>query len=92
MATTVKPIKRVVGSFSDNPTFDELGHRLAEIAATWRSTKASDLVERYNAILLSLIELGYNEALDIELCLPDEFMSFEYRQKHWQKRMPTPQP
>jgi hypothetical protein len=92
MATPIEPIRRVVGAFSDNPVFDELGHKLAEIVTTWRSTKAPDLIERYNIVLLCLIELGYNEPLDVDLELPQKYMAAEYHDQQWHKIVKLPEP
>jgi hypothetical protein len=89
MATQVKSIERVIGSFSDNPVFDALGHRLAELSAAWGSTKDVELVARYNVVLLSLIELGFNDSLDLDVCLPDELMAAEYRRDGWHLRTAT---
>jgi hypothetical protein len=68
MATKVEPMERLVGSFSKNLVYDALLHRLAEISARWASRQdAKDLVERYNAVLITLLELGFQEPSDIEL-------------------------
>jgi hypothetical protein len=90
MATEVKPIKRVVGAFSANPVYDELGHRLAELAAAWRSHHDLDLVRRYHTVLLCLLELGWDEELDVELELPAELMPPEYFHRYEQStELPT---
>jgi hypothetical protein len=83
MATEVGSIERVVDAFSENPIYDVLVHRLAEIASTWRSTKADDLIPCYNVVLLTLIELGFNEALDFDVCLPSRLMIAEYHSDGW---------
>jgi hypothetical protein len=91
MSTYVDPIERIIGSFSDNPVYDALAHRLAEIAATWRSTHANDLVVRYNVVLRCLVELGYTGPVDSEIRLPKQFMSLEYRNHQWRERILTPE-
>ena len=88
MATEVKPIKRVIGTFSDNPVYDEMLHKLAELSAAWGSTKAPALVQRYNVVLLSLVELGFNDSLDIDICLPDQLMALEYHDDGWRESTP----
>jgi hypothetical protein len=92
MATYVEPIERIVGAFSDNPVYDALGHRLAEIAATWHTTQAPDLIPRYNAVLQCLVEMGYSDVIAADLHLPDQFMSLEYSQQQWQERPAEAQP
>lgn len=64
--------------YSDNPIYDELLWKLSELAGLWRRTKDETVVTRYHHILLSLLELGYDEALDAELELPDHLMPSEY--------------
>ena len=82
MATRVKPIKHIPGAFDPNPVYDKLGHRLAELAAAWRTHKTQDLVERYHHVLLTLLELGWNDNLDVELELPDELMPAAYFERY----------
>jgi hypothetical protein len=85
MATEVKPIERVEGAFSSNPVYDELGHKLAELAAAWRTHKTPDLVQRYQNVLGVLLELGWKGNLDFELQLPREHMPQQYmdrRKRH----------
>jgi hypothetical protein len=64
--------------FSDNPTFDTLLNKLAQLAGKWRTDKQAELVEQYQTILRSLIMLGFHEELPVELELPDELMPEEY--------------
>ena len=78
MRTKVKPIARIKGAFSSNPTYDELGHKLAELAAAWRTHKTPDLVERYQDVLRTLLKKGWSDNLDVELELPREHMPSEY--------------
>ena len=70
--------------FSDNPLYDELMRKLGELDAQWRGTKSDTLVQRYHHVLFALMELGWTgkgqDALDVELELPDELMPPEYFQ------------
>lgn len=74
--------KRIKGALSDNPVYEELLYKLADLAGEWRETKQDKLVRRYQAILLCLYELGWDEELDVELELPDELMPPEYFQRY----------
>ncbi len=78
MAAEIKSIPRVIGAFSSNLIYDELGHKLAELAAAWRTHKKPELVQRYHHVLLTLLELGWDDELDVELELPNELMPAEY--------------
>lgn len=69
---------RIAGAFSSNPVYDELGQKLADLASAWRRTKDPALARRYQAVLLTLLELGWDEGLDVELELPYELMPPEY--------------
>ena len=77
-------IERVKGAFSDNPVYDELMYKLAELSARWRGSKEPALVTSYQHVLLTLIEPGWSgsghDALDVELELPDSLMPPEYFQ------------
>lgn len=77
-------LKRVVGAFSSNPTYDDLLYKLAELALEWRATKDDKLARRYQAVLVSLLELGWNEELDTEFELPNRLMPEEYFQRYEQ--------
>jgi len=79
---TIAKTKRVAGAFSSNPVYDQLGQKLADLAAAWRGTKDPQLVRRYQAVLLTLLELGWKDDLYVELELPDELMPPEYFQRY----------
>lgn len=64
--------------FSDNPTFDTLLNKLAQLAGKWRTTKTDEVAEQYQTILRSLMMLGFREELPVELELPEELMPEEY--------------
>jgi hypothetical protein len=64
--------------FSDNPTFDTLLNKLAQLAGKWRSNKQNEVATQYQTILRSLIMLGFHEELPVELELPDALMPEEY--------------
>jgi hypothetical protein len=60
----------------------EMERSLSTLAARWRSrqqtTEAESIVHQYQAILRCMIELGYQDSLDVESELPDELMPQEY--------------
>jgi hypothetical protein len=64
--------------FSGNPVFDKLMSELAYLAGKWRTTKEDALIGRYQTILRTLVFIGYDEELPLELELPDELMPAEY--------------
>ncbi len=61
---------------------DNLEAKLGSLAARWRGTndaqEAAVLVRQYQAVLHTMIELGYRRWLDTESELPDELMLPEY--------------
>jgi hypothetical protein len=61
-------------------TYKELLLRLEYLAGLWRRTKEDQIVQRYQAVLTTLLELGYREWLDLEATLPDRLMPPEYTQ------------
>lgn len=70
--------EHVAGAFSKNPVYDALMWKLANLAGEWRGTKKPELVQRYHHVLLALLELGWDDELDVELELPNELMPAEY--------------
>jgi hypothetical protein len=78
METIKTKIDWIPGAFSPNPVYDALGEKLTELRWEWSKTKAPDLVRRYQAVLLTLIDLGWDKKLDVDLELPDELMPAEY--------------
>jgi hypothetical protein len=61
-------------------TENELLGRLEYLAGWWRETKSDDVLRRYQAVLVTLLDMGYREWLDVDAELPKEFMPREYRQ------------
>lgn len=59
-------------------TYKELLERLEYLAGLWRRTKEDSVVQRYQVVLGTLLELGYREWLDLEATLPERFMPAEY--------------
>jgi hypothetical protein len=59
-------------------TYKELLDRLEYLAGLWRHTKEDQVVQRYQIVLATLLELGYREWLDLEAMLPDRLMPPEY--------------
>jgi hypothetical protein len=53
-------------------------HALGELAGLWRETKSAEVVRRYQAVYVTLTELGYDEELDVESLLLDQHMPKEY--------------
>lgn len=52
-----------------------LSDKLGQLAGQWRRTKDQALVHEYGKLLLTMILKGYDvNQLDIEDCLPKEFM------------------
>lgn len=62
----------------DKITQKQLLDRLDYLAGLWRETKSDEVVRRYHAVLMTLLELGYREWLDIEAELPERLMPPEY--------------
>jgi hypothetical protein len=60
--------------------------KLGRLAARWRGTnnpqEAQTLVNQYQALLRCMVELGYQDALDVDAELPDEYMPAEYLALH----------
>jgi len=64
--------------YSDNPVYDSLINELAKLAGSWREYKTDELVNRYQTVLRTLIILGYDDELPIDVELPEELMPTEY--------------
>jgi hypothetical protein len=47
---------------------NELLGRLEYLAGWWRESKSDDVLRRYQAVLIALMELGYREWLDVDAC------------------------
>jgi hypothetical protein len=71
---------------TDIQLIDALETRLGKLAARWRGTRdpqaAEAFVRQYQAILLWMIELGYQDSLDVDAELPDEYLPVEYLELH----------
>ena len=83
-------MERLAGVFSDDAIYNELNYKLAELAGEWRETKNPDVVRRYHHVLLCLMELGWDDNLDVELELPDDLMPAEYFQRYERRTEKSP--
>jgi hypothetical protein len=54
------------------------------LGINWALHGASTIVERYQHVLLTLLELGWNGNLDVELELPRKYMPPQYHRRHEQ--------
>jgi hypothetical protein len=65
---------------------DALETRLGRLATRWRGTQdsqeAETIVQQYQSILLWMIELGYQDSLDADAELPDEYLPTAYLDLH----------
>jgi hypothetical protein len=52
--------------------------KLQYLAGLWRRLKSEEVVRRYQAVYITLAELGYDEELDVESLIPDQHMPKEY--------------
>jgi hypothetical protein len=76
-----------------DPELRRLQARLGTLAGMWRHAKTSsdllrqqELVEEYRQTLARLYELGWDDALDSDAELPDEYMPEEYFLRAAQRR------
>jgi len=53
-------------------------HQLGQLAGAWRGTKDESYIKKYQVLLRALLEMGWDDELDIELLLLDEFMPEAY--------------
>jgi len=67
---------------SDDPTFDAMMHELGWLAGAWRETKKETYVTRYQILCRALLEMGWDEELDMELLLPKRLMPQEYFERY----------
>lgn len=71
---------------TDLQLLDALETRLGHLAARWRGTQdpheAETIARQYQSLLLWMIELGYQDALDADAELPDEYLPAEYLALH----------
>lgn len=77
MVTTI--IKEVeTYGFSDNPVFDKIIDKLGYLAGLWRRHQTMEIAEQYQTVLRTLILLGYDDELPVDVELPEELMPTEY--------------
>lgn len=71
---------------TDTQLLDILESRVGRLAARWRGTndpqEAEVLVQQYQSVLLWMIELGYDDSLDADAELPDEYLPEAYLALH----------
>jgi hypothetical protein len=68
--------------YSKNPTFDRIMDELGWLAGAWRETKEDNYVSKYQTLLRALLEMGWDDELDLELLLPKEKMLEEYYSRY----------
>jgi hypothetical protein len=69
--------RELVG-YSEDPTLDHIMDELAWLAGAWGETKDQTYVTKYQVLVRALLEMGWNDELDIELLLPDDLMPQAY--------------
>jgi len=67
---------------SDDPTFDAMMHELGWLAGAWRETKDETYVTKYGILLNALLDMGWDDELDLELLLPKALMPQAYFTRH----------
>lgn len=71
---------------TDVQLLDALETRLGRLAARWRGANDTDeaqqYVQQYQSVLLWMIELGYQDSLDADAELPDEYLPDAYLALH----------
>jgi hypothetical protein len=81
---------------SDAELLDNLETKLGSLAARWRGAgnaqESALLVRQYQAVLRTMIELGYHQWLDVESELPDEYMPADYLSGDFLKNAPSTTP
>ena len=68
--------------YSEDPTFDRIMDELGWLAGAWRETKEENYVNKYQTLLRALLEMGWDDELDMELLLPKEKMPQEYYSRY----------
>lgn len=77
MVTTI--IKEVeTYGFSDNPVYDKIIDKLGYLAGLWRRHQTTEIAEQYQTVLRTLVLLGYDDELPVDVELPEELMPTEY--------------
>ena len=64
--------------YSNNPVYDHLIKELANLAGSWREHKTDKIAEQYQTVLRTLIILGFDDELPVDVELPEELMPVEY--------------
>jgi hypothetical protein len=59
-------------------TQETLLDKLGELAGEWRATKSDTAASQYQAVLRTLLMLGWRGELDVDMELPDRLMPEEY--------------
>ena len=75
---TTVTVEVVRYGFSDNPVYDRLVDKLGYLAGLWRRHKTDEIAQQYQTVLKTLIILGFDEPLDVDVELPDDLMPVEY--------------
>ncbi len=67
-----------------NPMLKKMEDSLSELAMLWRGSdddeEATAIVQYYQVILRCMIDLGFQQSLQVEAELPDDLMPQEYLQ------------
>ena len=61
-----------------NDLFDAMMHELGYLADSWRETKDETYIHRYQILCRALLNMGWDDELDFEMLLPEEYMPQEY--------------
>jgi hypothetical protein len=77
-------------NLSENPTFGIIMNELGILAGMWHETKDEKYVQWYQVLVRSLLEMGCEDELDLELLLPDRFMPQEWHDRHKVKEEVAP--
>lgn len=64
--------------YSDDPVYDKLIDKLGYLAGLWRRHKTTEIAEQYQTVLRTLILLGFDDELPVDVELPEELMPVEY--------------
>lgn len=64
--------------FSNVLVYDKLIHALAYLSGLWRETKDDRVAQQYQTILRTLVLIGFDDSLDVDIELPEELMPKEY--------------
>ncbi len=64
--------------YSKEPVYDKLIDKLGSLAGLWRRHKMTEIAEQYQTVLRTLILLGFDDELPIDVELPEDLMPVEY--------------